>query len=155
MVSAVRNSYNIGRKSLLVAHSQGNFYANQTVNYLQSFHPDVAACVGIVGVATPATYVANNGLYETRIDDQVIQYARTNFSWGLRVLPPTMSAQSTGDFLGHNFVESYLTPLSVRNQLRADIVAQTSVANSACLLNCAPTGFDPSVAACCANCRRD
>lgn len=69
MVSAVTNNYNNGMKSLLVAHSQGNFYANQIVNFLQLSAPNVAACVNVVSVASPATYVAKGGPYTTRQDD--------------------------------------------------------------------------------------
>ena len=94
MVSAVTNNYNNGKKSLLVAHSQGNFYANQVVNFLQAAAPNVAACTNVVGVASPATYVAKNGPYKTRYNDIVIAAAGLTFPY---VLPANYAGSATGD----------------------------------------------------------
>ena len=136
------NYYTNNKKSLIVSHSQGNFYANQIVNYLQSFDPAVAACVDIVGVASPATYVAKSGLYETRNDDAVINAARSFFPWGASILPPTAAVPDDPFFaldgFGHNFIDAYLRPNSMRKRIREDIVLQTlTVADSPCQL-CTP-----------------
>jgi hypothetical protein len=124
MVSEVANSYNNGKKSLLVAHSQGNFYANQVVNFLQAAAPDIAACTDIVGVASPATYVAKDGPYKTRHDDLVISSSRGYLPGP--ILPSNVNGVTTPDLSGHKFIESYITPSTVRSLIRADIVAQTT-----------------------------
>lgn len=133
MVGVVRTAYNNGRKSLLVAHSQGNLYANQVVNYLQSTDPAIAACVNIVGVASPATYVAKSGPYETRNDDLAINGARLWWPWGASILPATwngMGTSPTGDSSGHRFIESYLNPVDLRSRIRGHIDLQTMTDSS-------------------------
>lgn len=140
MVGVLRdNYYNKRKKALLVSHSQGNFYANQVVNYLQSFDPAVAACVEVVGVASPATYVAKSGPYDTRSDDDVINAARADFPWGGSILPatwaPPFPAPAYPDPSHHTFVASYLGPGALRQRIRNNIVLQTaSAADSACVL---------------------
>lgn len=142
MVSVLKENYlNKNKKALLVAHSQGNLYANQVINYLQSFYPAVAACVDVVGIASPATYVAKSGLYETRSDDVVINLARADYPWGGSILPPTWTPASstvTSDPSHHTFVASYLVPDALRKRIRDDIAASTaSTVNGPCTL-CTP-----------------
>jgi hypothetical protein len=141
MVAALRdNYYNKRRKAVVVAHSQGNFYANQLVNYLRSFDPAVAACVTVVGVATPATYVANSGSYETRSDDTVINLARVDFPWGRSILPPTWSPTGPDlvpDPSGHTLIGSYLGPNSLSQRIRNDVLSgkqSLDATGSACVL---------------------
>lgn len=143
MISVLRdNYYNKKKKALLIAHSQGNFYANQIVGYLQSFDPSVAACVEVVGVATPATYVARGGSYETRSDDVAINAARAEFFWGPQILPPTWTppfpAPAYPDPSHHKFVTSYLAPDTLRQRIRNNIVLQTASASDASCAICVP-----------------
>ncbi len=92
---------NKGKKVIIVAHSQGNFYANRAFTLVNS--NDLA----IVAVATPSTYVAGHGNWTTLTNDLVV--------WAIqRALPTTLPATTTNSNnnedspLHHNFVTSYL-----------------------------------------------
>lgn len=146
MVAILRdNYYNKKRKALLVAHSQGNFYANQLVNYLQSFDPMVAACTTVVGVASPATYVAKSGPYQTRSDDAVINLAREKFPAGPSILPANWIPPYPGafaDISSHKFIESYLAPPDLRSRIRSNVLSQASAnGTSECALNTPACGL--------------
>ena len=104
------------RKLLLVAHSQGNFYAN-------SFYDTIAGNAGgvpresiaIYSVANPASRVAGaqdlpgRGRYLTSTSDKVIAglVSRLPFT---RTLPAntTINLEPGDDLLGHNFASVYL-----------------------------------------------
>jgi hypothetical protein len=58
----------MGKRVIVVAHSQGNFYANESFKRLSS-----TAGFGIVAVATPASYTAGNGPYTTLTNDDLIK----------------------------------------------------------------------------------
>ena len=45
---------------VLVAHSQGNFYANQSFEYLKKMNSDSEGRINIVGVASPDSYVSGD-----------------------------------------------------------------------------------------------
>ncbi len=124
------------KKTILVAHSEGNFYANQIVNNLQTTNPSLAPCVGVVAVATPAIYVAGGVPYTTLRNDVVINLARDNFPWGSQILPPSPPDLlfNSKDLSGHAFVPSYLEPLNAR--IRGHVV---DVANQiSAKVECAP-----------------
>lgn len=97
------------QKVFLVAHSQGNFYAN-------SFYGQVAdkegglpkESIGVYGVATPSSFVAGNGKYITSDTDKIINRAR-KISF-LHVLPANTSItlKEGDDPNGHSFVGIYL-----------------------------------------------
>src|SRR3989344_2128819 len=98
------------QKLLLVAHSQGNFYAN-------SFYDAVAGqiggvpkeSIGVYGVATPAGRVAGDGKWLTSNTDKIISdlVARTP---GKNIMAPNthIELQSGDDPLGHKFSDVYL-----------------------------------------------
>src|SRR3989338_512057 len=97
-------------KLLLVAHSQGNFYAN-------SFYDTVAGkdggvpkeSIGVYSVATPSGRVAGGGKWLTSDTDKVIAgaVARTPFR---NIMKPNthIELQVGDDSLGHSFSDSYL-----------------------------------------------
>ena len=94
----------------------------------------------VVGVASPATYVAKNGSYKTRHDDVVINTARLYFPGSM--LPANYVGPVSADGSGHKFVESYISPNALRSLIRADIVAQTTtVVDGPCSLD--PSGCKP------------
>lgn len=136
------NYYSQKKKALLVSHSQGNLYANQLVNYLQSSDPGLAACVGAVGVASPATYMAKNGPYETRADDTVINRARTDYAWGASILPatwvPNYLETWVTDPSRHAFVTSYVEPQALRSRIRAHIDSQVGSVRGSCAMCTTP-----------------
>lgn len=80
----------------IVAHSQGNFYANRAYEYLMSD----ADKIRIVSVANPDSQVAGEYSYRTLKSDGVI-----NSIPG--ALPPNVDNNYRGH-LNHSFVESYL-----------------------------------------------
>jgi hypothetical protein len=106
-----------GKKILLVAHSQGNFFANQAHGVLnnqdkQSF--------GIVSVANPDSFVADEGPHTTLEEDKVIVYIK----WAkvLAGLPTPMTPNLTNspielaDDRGHSFINAYLVEDSNSDQ---------------------------------------
>ncbi|MDO8620038.1 MAG: hypothetical protein Q7R64_01665 [bacterium] len=104
------------RKLLLVAHSQGNFYAN-------SFYDKVAGkdggvpteSIGVYSVATPSSRVAGEGKYLTSGTDKVISGVVGSVPFR-RILSPNISIALQGgdDPLGHNFSGVYLKYEGVR-----------------------------------------
>ncbi len=98
------------QKLLLVAHSQGNFYAN-------SFYDSVAGqkggvpeeSINIYGVATPAGRVAGDGKWLTSKTDKVIAGVVDKFPFRNIMEPNTnITLGKDDDFFGHNFTEVYL-----------------------------------------------
>ena len=98
------------QKILLVAHSQGNFYAN-------SFYDTVAGkiggipneSIGVYAVATPAGRVAGGGKWLTSDTDKVIVDLVGLFPFKKIMTPNTSIVLTKGDdFKGHNFSGVYL-----------------------------------------------
>ncbi|KKT07857.1 MAG: hypothetical protein UV86_C0026G0001, partial [Candidatus Nomurabacteria bacterium GW2011_GWB1_43_20] len=97
------------QKILLVAHSQGNFYANNFYKVVTDDGDVPGQSIGVYSIATPAAYVAGTGKYLTSDTDTVINLARN-------VLPGTiLPAFDSIDYLesddsgrGHGFREIYL-----------------------------------------------
>jgi hypothetical protein len=101
-----------GKKVMVVAHSQGNLYANAAYYKLAS-NPNIdIGAFGIAGVANPANEVAGGtppytDRYVTSKNDMVIN--------ALRALQPatlpyndTSVPINTDDLLGHGFLEIYM-----------------------------------------------
>lgn len=122
-----RQASNGKKKTVLVAHSQGNFYANQIKNNLQTSDPGLAACLAVVGVASPATYVAGGGPYTTASNDKVIGFARGLLPWGNSILPHSgiSSGFRLNDPFAHEFVDSYVDPF--RTRIRNHVVDAANV----------------------------
>jgi len=98
------------QKILLVAHSQGNFYAN-------SFYDTVAGkdggvppeSIGVYSVATPSSRVAGSGMWLTSDTDQVIAGLVGRRLARNIMAPNTHIALAPEDeSLGHNFSTVYL-----------------------------------------------
>ena len=95
-----------GNRVLVVAHSQGNLYANAAYTNLANDSRMSMDAFGIVSVANPASYVAGNGSYYTLVSDLVIALVRT-------VFPSTLSGNvvntnADNDWTNHGFIDSYL-----------------------------------------------
>lgn len=95
-----------GNRVLVVAHSQGNLYANSAYANLANDHRIPMEAFGIVSVATPASYVAGNGPYFTLMYDLVISAVQM-------ALPSTLPGNvvntiSDLDWKHHSFIDSYL-----------------------------------------------
>ena len=104
------------QKVLLVAHSQGNFYAN-------NFYEKVAGreggipfrSIGVYGVASPANHVAGNGRYLTSDTDNVINSFR-NFASNILPANTSIKLDPTDNSFtqGHSFSEVYIPAEGVR-----------------------------------------
>jgi hypothetical protein len=95
------------QKILLVAHSEGNFYANNFYNLLVGKGITNPDAIGVYGVASPASYVAGKGDYITSSTDNVINSTR-NFGFQ-KVLPANTNITEVGKMSdGHGFIDVYL-----------------------------------------------
>lgn len=90
-----------GDKVLVMAHSQGNLYAN--IAYT-GINENVIDGFGIVSVANPDSYVAGDGPYTTIMEDQVIAIIPLALIRNL----DNNNYPNIFDWSGHKFVESYL-----------------------------------------------
>ena len=103
-VEMYRTELNVGKKVVLVAHSQGNLYANRAYDLLR---PQYGQNLGIVSVATPDTRVAGGGPWFTLTGDTVINRVRQFLSSA--TLPADFEGPLPGaDSWMHGFLESYL-----------------------------------------------
>ncbi len=100
------------QKLLLVAHSQGNFYANSFYDTVVDKVGGVpASSIGVYGVANPANRVAGNGLYLTSETDHVIAGLAEAFPFRTIKKPNTRIEETAGGFdplSGHSFSGVYL-----------------------------------------------
>ncbi len=94
-----------GKRVLLIAHSQGNLFANQGVRELMN---EYGGSLGMIGMASPAGLTYNNSPYFTAHDDRVIDLTRLAHD----VLPSNVDndpgiRNDFRDFANHSFQESY------------------------------------------------
>jgi hypothetical protein len=131
-VQAYRDHLRKGRRVVVVAHSQGNLYANAAYRTLfQTASPtDGERSFGIVAVATPAPAVAGwhpevcslLGCYTTFVNDAVMHWVR-------QALPDTLPANvlgsslPDGDTSWHGFRPAYLHVDEARNQILGHVRA--------------------------------
>lgn len=136
----IRKGYNI----ILVSHSQGNFYANQTMRKLSTYtdagltgsledkrkenslFPEFFDLFGNVQVATPVVASVNSSPWSTFKDDLVMQLVRKKLGGAL---PANLKSSGIGfppdgDPLGHFFVEAYLRNTEAREKILSDIQTQ-------------------------------
>lgn len=94
-----------GNRVLVVAHSQGNLYANAAYSNLSAMGLPMNS-FGIVSVATPASRVAGGGPYFTLVNDIVIAAVESLFPGTLD--PNVANIPNFNDWTNHSFVDSYL-----------------------------------------------
>ncbi len=85
---------------LIVAHSQGNFYANRAFEVLTEQIGADPERIGIVGVASPDSYVAGGGDYRTLHSDRLVRSIPHS-------MPANVRNQTEGN-LDHQFIRHYL-----------------------------------------------
>lgn len=90
-----------GNKVVVVAHSQGNMFANLA---FEGLNPDVADGFGIVSVANPDSYVAGGGPYTTIVEDIVIFV----IPFALPANLNNFGGTNPADWSGHEFGASYM-----------------------------------------------
>jgi len=97
------------QKLLIVAHSQGNFYANDIYRTLGDKEGGVSkSSMGIYGIGTPTSYIAGNGKYILSKNDSIINKIRL---FGMiDVLPANadIPKDEEDEFNGHGLSASYL-----------------------------------------------
>ena len=106
LTQKLRSDLAEGRRVFLIAHSQGNLFANSALAALDR-HRD---SVGMVGVASAASSVADGFSYTTAYDDFVINTLREDFPDTLAGNidnDPTPFKRDNRDALKHGFVRSY------------------------------------------------
>lgn len=110
-----RTAIHGGKKILTVCHSQGNFFCNAAHSVLYSGDDPIGGLYfGLVSVANPASFVADDGPYTTLTEDLVIQsIALTAGSAGMTPPLPSnitnaRSGAVTSDWKGHAFNEEYM-----------------------------------------------
>ncbi len=128
-VEDYRNALHGAEKVLIVAHSQGNLYANQAYELVAKAEPEVFQnSLAIYAVATPANNVAGDGLHLTNHRDviQLIPGALAP-NWSLwRTISGI--ADDVGMVAAHSFLNTYLSnEFDVREILLDDIVQIGSV----------------------------
>lgn len=97
------------QKVLLVAHSQGNLYANTLYNAVVDEDGGVPSqSIGVYSVATPASSVAGGGKYLTSDTDAVIIGAVAKFPYANVLKPNTHIELTKEDGNGHSFSDVYL-----------------------------------------------
>ncbi len=105
LIQAFGNDLKEGRRVLLIAHSQGNLFADQAIQALKS---EYSKNIGMIGLASPAAKLNNNSVYYTAHDDGVINGTRI-----LNNILPSNISNNLGlindkrDFMNHEFLPSY------------------------------------------------
>ena len=97
------------QKVLLVAHSQGNFYANGFYDKVAGKEGGVPReSIGVYGIASPSSRVAGNGRWLTSDTDRVIAGLVARLPGD--IMPPNTSIELTNasDKQGHDFANIYL-----------------------------------------------
>lgn len=95
-----------GQKVILVAHSQGNFYANLAWEYFNQKNNGTSERIGIISVANPAARVADGGPHTTLHEDKVMSSVRKLFP--STTIASNFRGGNVGEFSGHKFVKTYL-----------------------------------------------
>lgn len=147
MLRAVTTALQQGDPVVIVAHSEGNMFANALATRVQALAglaiaasglpvSGWAANVQVVNIATP-TASAPSGLYGTARQDDVITLLAHALAWFTGTLPPLQANWDfTGahayDLLGHGFVSVYLNPaLDTQNQLPGLVVQANALLRAA------------------------
>lgn len=123
-IAQYRSEIAAGNKVVSLAHSQGNFYANEVYRVLyEGEQPLETRSVGVVGVATPASEVGGDGPYTT-LERDIILLVR---KFEPAQLPANIAAgecAGEGELLVrcHAFVESYLGFEATRGKILEDLL---------------------------------
>lgn len=98
-----------GKKVIVVAHSQGNLFANNAVAEVVNRYPEYVNSIGIVGVANPAGIRVGTNQYVTADDDRVIDALRISHSvLGSNLDNDPGFFDDPRDSLNHGFLTSYM-----------------------------------------------
>lgn len=126
-IAAYKNAILEGKKVIVVAHSQGNFFANESYGNLTASEQ---SSFGIVAVANPDSFVATGGPHVTIagvFPDLVIAaiiLAKQRAGLPTPQLPNVINFSVPTDLTGHFFHNSYFVPnSSSKSRILGDIVS--------------------------------
>lgn len=108
-------------RMVLVAHSQGNLYANLVYDKLVAEGIKPAKSLGVVGIAVPTLGVRSGNNHITSSNDVVVDTARKALPAGAVIAPNITIPISSADFLGHNLISIYLANSTARSMLNSRI----------------------------------
>lgn len=106
MVSTVRGRLAAGYRVVLVAHSQGNLFANAVYDQLTATEK---LSVGIVSIANPGSHVSSGDGYVSVENDRVMNWLRLLYSVlpGNAVNTPYYQQVHEDPWLHHEYVSTY------------------------------------------------
>lgn len=133
MVDQYLRDLRSGKKIILVAHSQGNFYANNAVQYISQTYPQYSDSMSIVAVGTPAARVLGSGRWHTNALDVVIEGVRAFTTNG--VLQSNFVQYTPQDISHHSFRGSYIPargPLIKQDVMALDALLTIPVKDPLC-----------------------
>lgn len=113
MIDTISTALNAGDKAVVIAHSQGNMFANAILNsIIANQSQNLAAGLKVVSIATPAGS-AQDGRYKTANQDRVINIMATGQAAAIGApLPLAANIDVPGalnyDINGHGLLEVYL-----------------------------------------------
>ena len=115
-----------GQRVIVVAHSQGNLVANETIRELTDRRPECVESLAVVGVATPVEEMRNEAGYVTAKDDRIINAFRV--AAGGRVLRGNVkndvgAGATQREVSNHVFDISYFAP-ALRSRTRIDALVE-------------------------------
>jgi hypothetical protein len=130
--TAYANSIEQGHGVIVVAHSQGNFFTNFTVE--EKMQPWTQKYFHVLGVATPTSSIANGGAYLT-FDNDVIQAVPGHLGWNVKN-PKRYQFSNTNietffSVEAHNFLESYMATPATSNAILGFIEGAITTHNTA------------------------
>ena len=98
-----------GYKILLVAHSQGNFFANDAYEAIVKDYPGYSDSIKIISIGTPDSYVAGGGEYFSLNGDIISNFVP-------EALPGYMDNDEEGAN-GHGWIDGYMGGKNTRNEI--------------------------------------
>lgn len=119
MLNGVNADIDQGSKVLLVAHSQGNLWANSILALTVDQHR--RAALGQVGIAVP----------DTRLEKSSVSHVTLTEDWVIRAVPFALSTTTSNGYslrdiltrtMGHNFISAYM---DAKRPAEKDILAAT------------------------------
>lgn len=119
------NDLTDGKRLILIAHSQGNLFAQRAMTLLE---PRYGANIGMIGVASPASIEVGNSTHYTATDDRVIQLLRMFTS----VLDANVEndpglLNDPRDLDNHGFINSYFSAgLNSRSLIDEDFYSKVA-----------------------------
>ena len=114
MIERIKGSLENNRKTLVISHSQGNFFYRNIHQAIDQWDTDkTKQCFAGIGFAPPLSSKPGNFDYITNSNDKVINTVRD--FWGNTLGGNVTVPEGHGDFLGHGLLATYLdhsAPLS-------------------------------------------